>query len=186
MAAWTITKEQAVPDRRARAVMLLSVTAAIAFLAATPQIALASPTQAPAGPIISGYQSAKCIDARGDSAKNDTPAVIADCNGAAEQDWKIETDGTIQINGKCLDIYRERKTNKTRIEIWTCTGRANQRWRALNGTLVNPVSGKCLDDPRFNTTNGTQLILYTCNGGVNQQWELPSEAASFPGQLAGE
>ena len=181
MAAWTLTKERTVPRRRARAVTLLSVTATIAFLAAIPQIAVASPRQAPTGPIISGYKSAKCIDDLRDSAKNDTPAVIADCNGSVQQDWTIETDGTIHINGKCLDIYREKKTNKAPVEIWTCTRRANQQWRTLNGTLVNPVSGKCLDDPRFNTANGTQLILYTCNGGVNQQWELASEAASYSG-----
>jgi Ricin-type beta-trefoil lectin domain len=178
MAAMAITKERGVLRRRAGPAALLSVTAAIAFLATTPQIALAGAAQKPAfpahpaaGPIISGYKSAMCIDDPGDSAKNDTLAVIADCNGSAGQDWTIETDGTIQINGKCLDIYREEKTSKAPVEIWTCTGRANQQWRAFNGSLLNPVSGKCLDDPRFSTTNGTALILYTCNGGRNQQWE---------------
>lgn len=59
------------------------------------------------------------------------------------------------------------------VNLFTCTGGANQQWRAVDGTLVNPVSGKCLDDPRFNVTNGTQLKIYTCNGGSNQQWKLP-------------
>ena len=99
--------------------------------------------------------------------------MISDCNGSAEQDWAIEPDGTIQINGKCMDIYRDRKTNKAPVELWTCTGGANQQWHAVNGTLVNPVSGKCLDDPRFNVTDGTRLEIYTCNGGRNQQWKLP-------------
>ena len=96
-----------------------------------------------------------------------------DCNGTPEQNWTIETDGTIQINSKCLDIYRYRTANKTPVELWTCHGSSNQQWRAVNGTLVNPRSHKCLDDPRFNTTNGTKLEIYTCNGGRNQQWVLP-------------
>ena len=178
MPALTMTTVRAVLRRRVRPVALLSATAAIACLAAAPQVALASAAQAPSGPIISGYHSTKCVDDLGDSTKNDTRAVIADCNGSAEQDWTIESDGTIQINGKCLDIYRQQKTNKTPIEIFTCNGGANQQWQAMNGTLVNPVSHKCLDDPRYNTTNGTALILYTCNGGRNQQWAVPSGTAS--------
>ena len=90
-------------------------------------------------------------------AANDTKIVMWDCNGSAAQNWTIEADGTIQINGKCMDIYRDEKKNKAPVELWTCTGGANQQWQARNGTLVNPVSGKCLDDPRFNTADGTQL-----------------------------
>ena len=134
----------------------------------TPQAATA-----PTGPIVSGYRQAKCIDDRGDSARNDNPVVMWTCNGSPEQSWAIKPDGTIQINGKCMDIYRDRKTNKAPVELFTCTGGANQQWKAHNGALVNPVSGKCLDDPRFNVTNGTQLEIYTCNGGRNQQWKLP-------------
>jgi len=77
------------------------------------------------------------------------------------------------LNHKCMDVFRDEKINKAPVELFTCTGGANQQWRAVDGTLVNPVSGKCLDDPRFNVTNGTQLKIYTCNGGSNQQWKLP-------------
>ncbi len=128
---------------------------------------------AAAGPIVSGYRKAKCIDDSKGSAANDTPVVIGDCNGSAEQNWTVPGDGTIQIGGKCLDIYRDEKVSKAPVELFTCTGGANQQWAASNGTLVNPVSGKCLDDPRFNVTDGTQLEIYTCNGGANQQWQLP-------------
>ena len=137
-------------------------------------VSVISGAAAGTGPIVSGYRATKCADGKGGSAKNDTPVVMWDCNGSAEQDWAIEPDGTIQAaNGKCLDIYREQKTNNAPVELWTCTGRANQQWKPVNGTLVNPASGKCLDDPRFNTANGTQLGIYTCNGGANQQWKLP-------------
>jgi hypothetical protein len=130
----------------------------------------------PAGPIVSGYRSTKCAVISGGSDANDTPVVIADCDGSAAQDWTTEAGGTIQAAGKCLDIYRDEKTNKAPVELWTCTGGANQQWTPDNGTLVNPVSGKCLDDPRFNVTDGTQLEIYTCNGGANQQWNIPSAA----------
>ena len=130
-------------------------------------------TNVPAGPIVSGYHKTKCIDDLHGSRVNDTKIVMWDCNDSIEQNWTIETDGTIQTNGKCMDVYRDEKMNKAPVELWTCTRGANQQWEAHNGTLVNPVSGKCLDDPRFNTTDGTQLQIYTCNGGRNQQWKLP-------------
>ncbi len=130
-------------------------------------------TSEPAGPIVAGDLTTKCIDDSADSAANDTPVVMWDCNGHPEQSWTTEPDGTLRTSGKCLDIYHDGKASKAPVELWTCTGGANQQWQPVSGTLVNPVSGKCLDDPRFNTTNGIQLELYTCNGGTNQQWELP-------------
>ena len=99
------------------------------------------------------------------------------CNGSPAQNWTVEADGTIQINGKCLDIYRYMSKNKTAVELWTCKPsgmNSNQLWKAVNGTLVNPKSGQCLDDPKFNTANGIRLEIYKCNGGRNQQWVLPS------------
>ena len=130
-------------------------------------------TQGPVGPIISGYQKTKCVDDNNDSSANDTEIVISECTDGAGQEWAIEEDGTIQLNGKCMGIYRDEQTNKAPVQLWTCTGGANQRWQAVNGTLVNPISGKCLDDLGFNTTNGTQLEIYTCSGGANEQWVLP-------------
>jgi alpha-tubulin suppressor-like RCC1 family protein len=130
-------------------------------------------THGPSGPIVSGTQPTKCIDDNGDSSLNDTKAVMWDCNGSAEQSWTVEGDGSIQINHKCIDVYRDEKTNMAPVELWTCTGGANQQWKAVNGTLVNPVSGKCLDDPMFNVADGTQLEIYTCDGGADQQWKLP-------------
>ena len=92
-----------------------------------------------------------------------------DCNGTAAQNWTIESDGTIRINGSCMDITGAGTANGTLVELWTCNGGANQQWLPVNGMLVNPVSGRCLDDPGFTTTNGTQLEDRDCNGGSNQQ-----------------
>ena len=126
------------------------------------------------GPIVSGLNSADCVDLANASATNGNKVQLYTCNGiATAQSWTLASNGTVQIDGGCMDITGANYSNGTLIELWTCNGGANQQWQASNGELVNPASGKCLDDPGSNTTNGTQLILYTCNGGSNQKWALP-------------
>ena len=60
------------------------------------------------------------------------PAAVAifDCNGGTNQQWRVNTDGTIVgvQSGLCLDVTGQGTTNGTLIEIWTCNGGANQRW----------------------------------------------------------
>ena len=108
------------------------------------------------------------------SGTNGNKVQIWACDGnTAAQNWTVNSNGTLTIDGGCMDITGANYTNGTLIELWTCNGGANQQWQASNGEMVNPASGKCLDDPSSNTTNGTQLILGTCNGGSNQQWHLP-------------
>ncbi len=143
----------------------------------TDQFGNLSVTQAgsttPAGPIVAGDDTAKCVDDNADSSGNGTHVQMWDCNGSAAQNWTIETDGTIRINGSCMDITGAGTANGTLVELWTCNGGANQQWLPVNGMLVNPVSGRCLDDTGFSTTNGTQLEIWDCNGGSNQQWAIP-------------
>jgi len=125
------------------------------------------------GPIVAGDNTAKCVDDNANSSAPGTKVQMWDCNGGASQNWTVQGDGTIRINGGCMDITGAGTSNGTLVELWTCNSGANQQWQAVAGTLVNPVSGRCLDDPAFNTTNGTQLVIWTCNGGANQQWHLP-------------
>jgi len=125
------------------------------------------------GPIISGSDAAKCVDDSGDATANGTKIVISDCNGSAEQNWAVQSDGTIRIHAACLGVHGGGQASKTVVELWSCTQGASQRWQPRSGTLVNPVSGKCLTDPRSDVTNGTQLEIYTCNGGRDQNWDLP-------------
>ena len=127
----------------------------------------------PTGPITSGLNTAKCVDDNAQSTADGTKIQMWDCNGGANQQWTVQSDGTLQVYGKCMDITGANYGNGTLVELWTCNSGANQQWKATNGTLVNPASGKCLDDPGSNTANGTQLDLYTCTGGTNQQWTIP-------------
>jgi ricin-type beta-trefoil lectin protein/glycosyl hydrolase family 95 len=126
------------------------------------------------GPITAAVSSSKCVDDNNGSGANGTRVQIWDCDGSAPaQNWTVNTNGTITIDGGCLDITGANTANGTLIELWTCNGGANQQWTATSGQLINPASGKCLDDPGSSTANGTQLELWTCNGGANQQWHLP-------------
>ena len=126
------------------------------------------------GPIVAGDDSAKCVDNNNGSGTPGNKVQMWDCDGnTAAQNWTVNSNGTLTIDGGCLDITGAKTANGTLIEWWTCNGGANQQWQASNGELVNPASGKCLDDPAFNTANGTQLVLWTCNGGSNQHWSLP-------------
>jgi len=128
----------------------------------------------PTGEIIAGDDTAECVDDNAGSSTPGTKVQMWDCNDSTtSQQWTMESNGTVGINGQCLDITGATYANGTLIEEWTCNGGANQQWIAVNGELVNPVSGLCLDDPAFNTTEGTQLDLWTCNGGANQQWSVP-------------
>jgi hypothetical protein len=127
----------------------------------------------PVGTIISGVSSTKCVDDANSSSTNGNKVEIWDCNGGANQNWTLASNGTIQIYGKCMDITGNATANGTLVELWDCNGGGNQVWSVSNGELVNPQSGRCLDDPGFNTTNGTQLAIWDCNGGTNQQWNVP-------------
>jgi hypothetical protein len=126
------------------------------------------------GTIVAGDNNAKCVDNNNGSGTNGNKVQMWDCNGnTGAQNWTVNSNGTLTIDGGCMDITGANYSNGTLIEWWSCNGGANQQWQAVNGQLVNPASGMCLDDPGANTANGTQLILWTCNGASNQQWTLP-------------
>jgi non-reducing end alpha-L-arabinofuranosidase len=126
------------------------------------------------GTIVAGDDTADCVDNNNGSGSAGNKVQMWACDGnTAAQNWTVNSNGTLTIDGGCMDITGANYSNGTLIEWWTCNGGANQQWEAENGQLVNPASGKCLDDPAFNTANGTQLDLWTCNGGSNQQWQLP-------------
>ena len=60
MSAWTMMTGRAIRRTWVMPAMLLSLTAGLGSLAAAPQAALAVPVAA--GPIVSGYHTAKCVD----------------------------------------------------------------------------------------------------------------------------
>ena len=118
MSTGTMTAGRALLRRLAMPAVLVSMTVGAGSLMLAPQAGLASTRAVVAlpatGPIVSGYHKNKCIDDLGDATKNNTPDRDVGLQRQPEQNWTVETDGTIQINGKCLDVYRYGTANKTR------------------------------------------------------------------------
>ncbi|MFE5198424.1 MULTISPECIES: ricin-type beta-trefoil lectin domain protein [unclassified Streptomyces] len=65
----------------------------------------------------------KCPDASGKGSSNGTAAVIWDCNGQTNQQWNINTDGTITgvQSGLCLDAEGASTANGAKIQLWSCS-----------------------------------------------------------------
>jgi hypothetical protein len=72
----------------------------------------------------------KCLDASGQGTANGTAVIIWDCSGQANQQWNVNSDGTITgvQSGLCLDAVGNGTANGTKINLWACHGGANQRW----------------------------------------------------------
>ena len=124
----------------------------------------------------------KCMDVAGnDTGGNGATVQVWDCvAGAQDQQWTLQSDGTLRTLGQCLDISGGGTTATTPVDLWACNGQPNQVWTPQpNGSLVNPQSGLCLDVPGDNSTNGTPLQIYTCLGNANQQIAVPGWAASI-------
>ncbi|MFB9235662.1 lectin [Plantactinospora siamensis] len=72
----------------------------------------------------------KCLDANGQGTSNGTAVIIWDCNGQANQQWNVNSDGTIRgvQSNLCVDANGAGTANGTKIILWSCNGGANQRW----------------------------------------------------------
>jgi Ricin-type beta-trefoil lectin domain/Domain of unknown function (DUF5122) beta-propeller len=126
--------------------------------------------------------AAMCVDDTGNSATPGTTVSFATCTNGAEQNWTVQGNGNVTINGLCLDTVGQGTATGTQVDVNTCGSSTTQVWTQGTGnTLVNSASGLCLDDPGSKTTNGTVLDVATCTGGTNQVWPLP--AAPAPASL---
>ncbi len=139
------------------------------------------------GPLYNGINN-MCADDANDATSNGNKIQIWECLGDASQNWTVEANGTIRVNGDCLDVTGGVNANGTKIQLYQClAGDQNQQWMIQpqdNGSLtpgvelVNHATGRCLDNYDTSSTgngtdNGTQLDIWACNGNPNQQWTLP-------------
>ena len=54
---------------------------------------------------MSGLSSAKCVDNNNGSGTNGNKVQIWDCDGnTAAQNWTVNSNGTLTIDGGCMDI----------------------------------------------------------------------------------
>ena len=75
-------------------------------------------------------QSNRCLDVPGQSQTNGTQVEIWDCNGGTNQQWTLNSDGTLRgtQSGLCLHVTGAATGNNTPVELWSCTGGTNQQW----------------------------------------------------------
>jgi hypothetical protein len=117
----------------------------------------------------------KCMDVPAWQTANGTPVNIYDCTGNGNQEWFLNSDGTIRpafAPSKCLELPASRNTDGTGVDLSDCNNARYQRWtRYLDGT-IRGFDGKCLDNPNSQTQNATQFDYWDCNGGANQNFQL--------------
>ncbi len=98
---------------------------------------IAAPTSGtPGGPIPSGEfvneggtgtGAPMCIDDAGDGSSTGTPVELNTCLNDAEQNWNIDSNGTIELNGLCLGLDGA-TTSGTPVALNTCNGGTTQQW----------------------------------------------------------
>jgi hypothetical protein len=67
----------------------------------------------------------------GAAQTNGTVTQIWDCNGGTNQQWNVNSNGTITgvQSGLCLDVTGASTANGAKVELWTCAGGSNQQWK---------------------------------------------------------
>jgi hypothetical protein len=70
---------------------------------------------------------------------------IWDCNGGTNQQWRLNSDGTITgvQSGLCLDVTGARTANGTLVQLWTCSGGSNQKWSGPSSSPAPATGGTC-------------------------------------------
>jgi Ricin-type beta-trefoil lectin domain len=130
-----------------------------------------------------------CMDDTNDKNTNGNKIQIYQCQfNDDSQNWTLEANGTLQIQGKCADITDYGTTPGSLIQLWTCEplpGSTNQQWQArANGQIVNPASGLCLDNPG-GTSNSIQLEIDDCStGNPAQEWLPPYVVPASTGYIS--
>jgi len=64
------------------------------------------------------------------SGRNGSAVQIYSCNGQSNQQWNVNSNGTITggQSGLCLDVTGASTSNGALVELWTCNGGTNQQW----------------------------------------------------------
>jgi hypothetical protein len=146
----------------------------------------AAANNGPLGTIVD-YHGGRCLDDPSGKTANGTPADISGCDRKANQQWRMDADGTIRVSGRCL---QEAGTgNGAAVVLEGCTESSAQRWQISTGAeIVNVASGRCLDDPSGKTANGTRVNVAPCEGKSYERWTGPAApvASQFAGQCLSE
>ena len=71
-----------------------------------------------------------CLDAYNSQKTAGTKVETWSCTGGANQQWAINSNGTITgvQSGLCLDVAGANTANDALVDLWTCNGGSNQHW----------------------------------------------------------
>jgi hypothetical protein len=117
-----------------------------------------------------------CLDDNGNSSADGARVQVWHCNSKdAAQNWSVNPDGTIAINGKCMDVVAD----DNHVDLQGCDGEASQRWTVANGAIVSTESGECLNVPAWGARPRTQLDIRPCHGRASQRWTFPGPGAQI-------
>lgn len=94
----------------------------------------------------------------GGGTANGTAIVIADCTGAAGQQWTATSTNTLKhvSSGKCLDVPSSNSADGTDLQLYTCNGSSAQTWAPDKATKY--IYGG--DGQRLMTISSTERTLY--------------------------
>jgi hypothetical protein len=72
----------------------------------------------------------KCLGDTGSTTTLGTQQEIWHCTGGANQEWNLNSNGTItgEQSGRCLDVTGKSTANGALGELWTCNGGSDQQW----------------------------------------------------------
>ncbi|WP_066945774.1 ricin-type beta-trefoil lectin domain protein [Streptomyces lushanensis] len=89
----------------------------------------------------------KCAMPKGGGTAVGTAVVIADCTGAANQQWTATSGGVLKhkSSDKCLDVPGSNSANGTDLQLYTCNSAGSQTWNPDERTkYVYDASGQRL------------------------------------------
>ncbi|MDN8588502.1 hypothetical protein B2I21_30605 [Chryseobacterium mucoviscidosis] len=126
--------------------------------------------------------SGLALDVNGASTVGGATIIQWNDNGAANQQWKLESagNGYYKIrnvgSGLLLDVNQSSTQGGAALIQWQDNGGNNQQWLPVDVggylVLVNRNSGLTVDINQGSMSAGASTIQWADNGGANQQWSL--------------
>lgn len=115
--------------------------------------------------------SGDCITGPGNAGTAGTPAAVAPCTGAADQDLAFN-GAFFMINKLCLNAVSGAGKVGSKLNFISCSGKPPEQWSInSSGTISTIEYGLCVDQ------SGTTLELAKCTTAASEQWAYTSEAA---------